>query len=92
MRKPYIPSFSFNRCLSNHFAVYIHPVRNPVEAGWLSERHCITNMDDAEVAVNRIYGEFGTMALLNKKVYKTPAGFLKAFRGMDIPATTIRRI
>ena len=92
MRKPYIPSFSFNRCLSNHFAVYIHPVRNPVEAGWLSERHCITNMDDAEVAVNRIYGEFGTVAILNKKVYKTPAGILKALRNMNIEHTVIRRI
>lgn len=92
MRKPYIPSFSFNRLLSNHFAVYIHPVCHPVEARWLSERHCITNMIDAEVAVNRIYGEFGTMVLLNKKVYKTPAGFLKAFRGMDIPIATGRRI
>lgn len=92
MRKPYIASFSFNRCLSNYFAVYVQRGYHPVEAGWISDGWCITNKDDVEVAVNRIYGELNTMAILNKKVYKTASGFLKAFRSMDIPVNTIRRI
>ena len=92
MRKPNIIALSFNRCLSNRFAVYSYPTNHTVEARWLNEKQCITNTDDAEVAVNRIYGEFDTVAILNKKVYKTPAGILKALRNMNIEHTVIRRI
>jgi len=92
MRKPKIIALSFNRCLSNRFAVYTHPTNRPVEASWLSYQQCITNLDDAEVAVNKIYGEYATTVILNKKEYKTPAGFLKALRNTNIDYPIRRRI
>jgi hypothetical protein len=52
----------------------------------------IVDIENIDVVLNRIYNDYKTSIVINKKIYKTPLGFAKALGKIDFTNKKFRRL
>jgi hypothetical protein len=82
MKKEFKDMFQFRKALSGVFLVDFYYGYTEIN-GWHYDNMAIVDIDNIDVALNRIYNEYKTTIKLNGKYYKTPFGFSKALGKID---------
>ena len=91
MKKELKDMFQFRKALSGVFLVDFYHGCTKTN-GWLRDNEAIVDIDNIDVALNRIYNEYKTTIKLNGKIYKTPFGFIKALGKIDFTNKKSRRL
>lgn len=91
MKKEFKVMFQFRKALSGNFLVHLYYGYTETN-GWHHDNEAIVDIENIDVALNRIYNEYKTTILLNKKIYKTASGFSKALGKIDLTNKKYRRL
>jgi hypothetical protein len=91
MKKEFKDMFQFRKALSGVFLVDFYYGYTKTN-GWHHDNEAIVDIENIDVVLNRIYNEYKTTIRLNKKIYKTPFGFIKALGKVDLTNKKYRRL
>ena len=91
MKKQFKDMFQFRKALSGRFLVHFYYGYTEIN-GWHNDNMAIVDIDNIEVVLNRIYNDYKTTIIINKKEYKTPFGFTKALGKIDFTNKKFRRL
>jgi len=91
MKKQFKDMFQFRKALSGHFLVHFYHGYTETN-GWHNDNMAIVDIDNIDVVLNRIYNDYKTCIVINKKIYKTPFGFTKALGKIDFANKKFRRL
>jgi hypothetical protein len=91
MKKQFKDMFQFRKALSGHFLVHFYYGYTETN-GWHNDNMAIVDIDNIDVVLNRIYNDYKTCIVINKKEYKTPFGFTKALGKIDFANKKFRRL
>jgi hypothetical protein len=91
MKKQLTDMFQFRKALSGRFLVHFYYGYTEIN-GWHNDNMAIVDFDNIEVVLNRIYNDYKTTIIINKKEYKTPFGFTKALGKIDFSNKKFRRL
>jgi hypothetical protein len=91
MKKQLTDMFQFRKALSGRFLVHFYYGYTEIN-GWHNDNMAIVDIDNIEVVLNRIYNDYKTTIIINKKEYKTPFGFTKALGKIDFTNKKFRRL
>ena len=91
MKKEFKDMFQFRKALSGVFLVDFYYGYTKTN-GWHHDNEAIVDIENIDVVLNRIYNEYKTTIMLNKKIYKTPFGFINALGKVDLTNKKFRRL
>jgi hypothetical protein len=94
MKKQLTDMFQFRKALSGHFLVHFQYGYTEINV-WQNDNHAIVDCDNIEVikvVLNKIYNDYKTTIIINKKEYKTILGVTNALSKIDFSNKKYRRL